>query len=47
MRLEHELIKTTHEGLTRDIPATVSLTPVIGPTHASKFHPYADGGERA
>lgn len=44
-RLELALIEATGEiGVQKQILSTVQTAPVIGPTHASNFHPYADGG---
>lgn len=43
-RLEAVLIEVTSEiGQQRRIAATVPTAKIIGPTHASNFHPYADG----
>jgi hypothetical protein len=44
-RLERELLELTrHVGEQMQLSSTVPSAPVIGPTHASNFHPYADGG---
>jgi hypothetical protein len=44
LRLERHLIESTGDiGTQKRIATTVQTAPVIGPTHASNFHPYADG----
>lgn len=44
MRLERELIDVSTGGAHHDaISSTVHTAPVIGPTHASTYHPYAQG----
>lgn len=46
LRLERALIDATAGfGEQKPIPLTTPTAPVIGPTHASNFHPYADGAE--
>lgn len=43
-RLERYLIEATADiGEQKRIAATVPTAKIIGPTHASNFHPYADG----
>ncbi|PTB28864.1 hypothetical protein C9I56_11280 [Paraburkholderia caribensis] len=43
-RLERALIDACAGfGQQKPIPLAVPTAPVIGPTHASNFHPYADG----
>jgi hypothetical protein len=43
-RLEAVLIEACAEiGQQKRIATTVQTAKVIGPTHASNFHPYADG----
>lgn len=45
-RLERELIDYTAKFGEQDrIPLTVPTAPVIGPTHASAFNPYAGNGK--
>lgn len=44
LRLERHLIESTGDiGTQKRIAATVPTASIIGPTHASNFHPYADG----
>jgi hypothetical protein len=44
LRLERALLDACAGfGEQKPIPMTVQTSPVIGPTHASNFHPYADG----
>jgi hypothetical protein len=44
LRLERALVDATAGfGEQQRIPTTVPSAPVIGPTHAANFHPYADG----
>lgn len=44
MRLERELVEAVAEiGVQKRMPATVATAPVIGPTHAMNFTPYAEG----
>lgn len=46
MRLERELIDKSTGDISNDPrSATVPTAPVIGPTHADTYHPYAQGGE--
>ncbi len=43
-RLDRTLIEATADiGEQKRIASTVPTAPIIGPTHASNFHPYADG----
>lgn len=43
-RLERHLIESTSDiGTQKRVQLTVPTAKVIGPTHASNFHPYADG----
>lgn len=45
-RLERELLDLTKGvGEQMQLPRTVPTAPVIGPTHASSYHPYADGAQ--
>jgi hypothetical protein len=42
-RLERELIElTSHAGEQLQFPTTVPTAHVVGPTHASTYHPYAE-----
>jgi hypothetical protein len=43
MRLERELIDGSTGENRGSAPATVPTAPVLGPTHASTYHPYAQG----
>lgn len=46
LRLERELITlTAGVGEQASFPSTVPTAPIIGPEHASNFHPYADGAD--
>ncbi|CAG9255915.1 hypothetical protein [Paraburkholderia caribensis] len=46
LRLERALVDACAGfGEQKPIPLTVPTAPVIGPTRASNFHPYADGAE--
>ena len=43
MRLERELTEATARKDNRKANAPIATAAVIGPTHAAKFHPYAEG----
>lgn len=46
LRLERTLIDAVADvGEQKRLPTTVPTAPVIGPTHASTYHPYAETGE--